>query len=517
MSEEVRDLGQQLVAAAWDAARLSAPDVDAVRLGEVLECVEETQAQLAGLRMRLIRQAQAAAAYPVIDQVRISSRTTTQQASADLKLAADLGESFELIAAAVSAGTVSLAQARAMVQGMKSLPVKLSRAESEQCQAELVARAEVLGPHELRALAVRMVELLDPVAAEDEEAKRLEREERRARAGRNLRIKPDHHGSMRITGQLPVAEGALLQAQIEALMPPVSAYAHEDFTPHKDARRADALVALTGIAANSGALPAHGLDRPHVHITLDLDALTTGLGRIGVLGSTPEQQITASEARRLACDAHLIPIVLGGESRPLDVGRDERVVPKGMRAALTLRDRGCVFPHCAATPQVCEAHHIVPWWDGGVTSLANAMLLCPHHHRLVEPDPQQSADSQWQARISHDTGLPEFIPPTHIDAARRPRQHRRFYLPIKNLMPDDLVAGMPRLRKPLVAVRASDTRVMEPAPRESTDDPWHPDYQPPPRMPPPPVNEVPWIPGLPHLDPKDDPWHPDYQTPPGGT
>ncbi len=490
MSEEVRDLGQQLVAAAWEVVRITSDaEAQTVRLGDLLDSVEEAQAQLDGLRMRLVCEAQLAGADAVLDKVRSSTRATTQRASADLRLAQDLGEGYPLIHQAVCQGTISLAQAEGMVIGLKKLPVRLTRHDLERCQTTLLAEAEFLGPQELRILAARMLELIDPDAADQADAARLAREERLAKAGRSLRIKPDHHGSMRITGQLPVADGALLQAQIDALLPPVSTYANEDFTPSRDARQADALVLLTQVAANAGSLPAHGLGRPQIHVTLQWESLRDGLGRVGLLDRGDDEQLTPAEARRLACDARLIPIVLGGHSQPLDVGREHRVVPKWLRAALTQRDQGCVFPHCAAPAAACEAHHIQPWWAGGETSLANTMLLCPHHHRLVEPVPNQSAESQWQAHIDPATGLPVFLPPPHIDAARRPRQHRRFRLAMLQLIPDQAEPPSFEVREPHAAPVLVMSSSPAPPPRRATlppplnpkDDPWHPHYEPPPR------------------------------------
>ena len=482
MSKDVRDLGQQLVAAAWDAVRITDDAAaQAARLGDLLDSVEATQAQLAGVRMRLVHEAQVAGADVVIDKVRASTRTTTQRASADLRLAHDLGEDYPLIHQAVCRGTISLAQAEGMVTGLKKLPVRLTRHDLERCQTTLLAEAEFLGPQELRVLAARMLEVIHPDAADEADAVRLAREERLAKAGRSLRIKPDHHGSVRITGQLPVADGAVLQAQSDALLPPVTAYAHEDFTPSRDARQADALVLLTQVAANAGDLPGHGLARPHVHVTLQWESLRDGLGRVGLLDRGDHEQLTPAEARRLACDAHLIPIVLGGQSQPLDVGRSHRLVPTWLRTALTQRDQGCAFPHCAAPAAACEAHHIRPWWAGGQTSLTNTVLLCPHHHRLVEPVPNQSEESQWRAHIEPATGLPTFLPPRHIDPGRRPRQHRRFRLAMLKLIPDEAEPASPVGVTGSAAVSQPCSVSALPPPLDPKDDPWHPAYEPPPR------------------------------------
>ncbi|MER7244325.1 DUF222 domain-containing protein [Kribbella sp. NPDC000426] len=88
--------------------------------------------------------------------------------------------------------------------------------------------------------------------------------------------------------------------------------------------------------------------------------------------------LSAATIRRLACDAKIIPLVLGSNSEPLDVGRCERLVTRAMRRALNARDRGCVV--CGAPPVMCDAHHLISWIDGGITAVSNLALLCRRHH-----------------------------------------------------------------------------------------------------------------------------------------
>jgi hypothetical protein len=323
---------------------------------------------------------------------------------------------------------VSLAQAEAIVAGLKKLPAGLTRGQVVECQEVILGYVDTLGPAELRTLATRLVEVVDPDFADAHEASRLAAEERAAHRGRFLRLAPDFHGSMRITGQLPAADAALLSAQLDALMPPQTTYAEAGEVAGPEVRRADALVLLVQVAAGCGQVPARGGDRPRVHLTLDYATLLSGLGRVTVLGQDGVDGLSAGEARRLACDADLVPIVLGTGSRPLDVGRTIRMFTPSIRAALVQRDQGCVFPGCTAPPAACEAHHIVPWRAGGASRLANGILLCPHHHRLVEPDPLQSEQSQWRVHLDEVTGLPWFTPPRHVDPHRRPRQHQRHRL-----------------------------------------------------------------------------------------
>jgi hypothetical protein len=75
----------------------------------------------------------------------------------------------------------------------------------------------------------------------------------------------------------------------------------------------------------------------------------------------------------------------GGQAAPgpgwgalpaLEVGRATRVVHPAQRAALAVRDQGCVFPGCERPLGWCDAHHLWHWVDGGPTDLANLALLC---------------------------------------------------------------------------------------------------------------------------------------------
>ena len=473
MSEKVRDLKLAVEAVGEHVCALRvATEEDVAEFVELLADLDEVEAQLAGLRLHLIGEARHGGALEVLDRVRTSPRATTAQSSASVRLAGELSGRFWVLAEALRDGALSLAQAEAIVYGLKKLPGMVGDVALERCQRELLGFCDRLGPHELRIAATRMWELLDPEGAEQEEADRLDREARRAKARRYFRLSSDFHGSVKLSGSLPAADAALLEAQLEALIRPASKYRENgEAVPDRDTRRADALVELAALAASTEKVPAQGGDRPHVHILLPWTMLLTGLGRAEIL-NLPGEQLTPGEARRLACDAEIIPIVLGSKSEPLDVGQAERWVTKPIRAALRLRDRGCAFPSCGARVAACEAHHIQPWWDGGVTSFDNLVLLCPHHHRLVEPDPREAAEWQWQVVLDPVTGQPWFIPPRQIDITRTRRRHRRFEV-------DDLLAP------DSAGVRPEPEKPPEPRPKfqflEPADDPWHEDYVPPER------------------------------------
>jgi hypothetical protein len=120
-------------------------------------------------------------------------------------------------------------------------------------------------------------------------------------------------------------------------------------------------------------------ERPHVTLTVGIEALVgAGAGELD-----HARPVTPEVARRLACDASVRRVVVGPGSEPLDVGRRTAVVPAAMRRAVIVRDRRCRFPGCDRPQSWCDAHHVVHWADGGPTSLANLLLLCRRHHRMV--------------------------------------------------------------------------------------------------------------------------------------
>ncbi|MFI5728472.1 DUF222 domain-containing protein [Kribbella sp. NPDC051587] len=121
--------------------------------------------------------------------------------------------------------------------------------------------------------------------------------------------------------------------------------------------------------------------------------------------------LSASTARMLACDAKIIPVVLGSQSEPLDVGRCERLVTKGMRHALNTRDRGCVV--CGAPPVMCDARHLISWIDGGITAVSNLVLLCRIHHVDLHA-------GKWTVTITN--GQAQVARPSWAEAPSRRRQ-----------------------------------------------------------------------------------------------
>ncbi len=116
--------------------------------------------------------------------------------------------------------------------------------------------------------------------------------------------------------------------------------------------------------------------RARIHEPTPGRAAARGEGCALIAGSSVREPISAAAAGRIACDAALIPAVLGGPSQLLDLGRAVRTATAAQPRALALRDRGCTAPGCDRPPEWCQAHHIIPWSQGGTTDLNTLTLAC---------------------------------------------------------------------------------------------------------------------------------------------
>jgi hypothetical protein len=295
------------------------------------------------------------------------------------------------VAEAYERGEMSFAHAAAICQISRDIAPDVLAAGADKLLAE---QAASLSPVDTRRAAVRIRDHFDPQAAE--------RRTGRIFGDRWLTVDRTVHDCVSIQGILDPEGGELLARTLGALTPPPAP--GDDRSP--GARRADALVQMCRLAG--AAAPEAGGEKPHVVVTIDWETLRDGLtasvttpgARLGT--GTP---IHPSTARRLACDATLIPAVLGAVGEPLDIGRATRVVPAGMRRALVLRDGGCRFPGCDRRPEWTDAHHLEPWARGGGTHVGNLLLLCRNHHVAVH-------EGGW--------GL-DYDPRTNTATAYRPR------------------------------------------------------------------------------------------------
>ena len=325
-----------------------------------------------------------------------------------------------VVAEALAAGTSTVPVAAVALREVPRILPLLPTAERD----DLLGRYLSLSDHGTRTLRELSTRIVGEFAPE-----RLVREEEVQQGCESVFWADLPSGLTRFVAELSGGHAAVVKHALRALSAPAPALApaldRDVRTPAK--RRADALVRLVETAAGvlDGSTP-----RPvgefggtaKLLITMDYATLYTalrdkglvtdtntgtdtdtdtdtatdvgtdsGAGPVpaylpGVGRSTGGDYLDAGTLRRLACDADLIPVVLGGESEPLDVGRARRLFTGGLRTAIIHRDQGCTFPGCDRPPDWCDAHHVIPWWAGGETTLTNAALLCARHHTIVHRD-----------------------------------------------------------------------------------------------------------------------------------
>jgi hypothetical protein len=318
-------------------------------------------------------------------------RVDRPAASASLRLAEALERRWHVLAGAVRDGRVSIAQARVVARCLDDL-ARAGDVPAEvltKAEAELVRLAAEHPPGDLRRLGERITTLVAPQLGEERDRKALERAEREASAATRLSMRRRGDGSTDLTARIPDQVAARLGTFLDAYTSPRTGDgpAHRDRATGqvlpRDRMLGEAFCSLVE-AIPSTAMPLHGGSATTVVVTVDLDTLREGVGSATVDDGT---RITAAQARRLACQAGVVPAVLGGESQPLDLGRTRRLFTSTQRTALTLRQPTCRAEGCEVPASWCEAHHATqPWSQGGTTNLADGMLLCPwHHHRAHDP------------------------------------------------------------------------------------------------------------------------------------
>lgn len=201
------------------------------------------------------------------------------------------------------------------------------------------------------------------------------------RAHRSLVKGPGPLGLSRYTLILDEEGAAIVDAAVDALAKPSpdeDTGASDSRTPQ--ARRADALLDLVSRAVGA----PEGVPRQaktSVVVTIGLDVLQ---GRCRGAGLTMAGDIlTTDTVRRMACEAQLVPVVLGANAEILDQGMGRRLFDRAQIRHLWIRDGHCTFPGCSKPAAWTDAHHLVHWLDGGPTDVSNAALLCRAHHTVV--------------------------------------------------------------------------------------------------------------------------------------
>ncbi|MGJ9412895.1 DUF222 domain-containing protein [Aeromicrobium sp. CF4.19] len=337
---------------------------------------------------------------------------------------------------AMANGRLSTRQVKAISRALDQLPKTVTAVQREACETQLVEDAPRMDLKLFERHADRVVghfltttedETGDKSDLDAAENNLVAAREKRAWDNADFWMGPAVDGSVKGGFTIPEAQAAQLRVAMDALCAPqveinsptrLSRRSGEvllDERPSYRTRQGWAFTYLCELLPTEK-LPETNNLGPILTINLDHQTL---IEKMKVATLSTGERISAGQARRMACEHRLLPAVLGGESLPLDLGRDKRLFTLHQRQGLALRDRGCVFPGCDRPPGWCVAHHARRTWaDGGGTDLHDGVLLCPHHHRILHAD-------GWD--ITFNTrGHPALVPPATLDPRRRPRLHDRF-------------------------------------------------------------------------------------------
>jgi hypothetical protein len=221
---------------------------------------------------------------------------------------------------------------------------------------------------------------------------------------RYLEFSKREDGRIALHGLLDAVGGGAVRGALE----PLCARSGAGDERTRSRRLADGLVELAMHALDHGFATEGKLRRTHLQLTASVD---TVMGLAGAPGGDLEFAgvVPAATVQRLACDASIRRVLLGPDSAVIDVGRALRVPSGAGRAALRVRDQGCVWPGCDRPSSWTNAHHVLHWGHGGKTDLDNLVLLCHRHHWKVH-------EGGWQV-VRSEEGRVLAIPPAYTSRA----------------------------------------------------------------------------------------------------
>ncbi len=290
-----------------------------------------------------------------------------------------------------------IAERAAVCAAMPEVHAALAAGELSAGHADAIARAaNRLDADERVELAAQAPSLVVQAAGTSVDAfarhvrdlaRRISRDEglrhhEKLRSQRTVRRWMDREGMCHTQISLDPEADARLSAAFDAAVAAEKAKPDDHRT--FDQLKADAFMAIvTATAAPGSRRPAELL------VLIDLETLRSGLHEAGVCETYDGQSLPPATVRRLACEADIIPIVLDGEHRVVDVGRAKRLASADQRRALRAMHQTCAAPDCPVRFGDCDIHHLQEWKQGGKTNLANLIPLCSKHHHLIH-------EGQWR-------------------------------------------------------------------------------------------------------------------------
>ncbi|MDI3314505.1 MAG: HNH endonuclease signature motif containing protein [Mycobacterium sp.] len=348
-------------------------------------------------------------------------RITRGEAAQRIHEAADLGERRALTgeplpprlpctAAGQRAGTIGTGHVTVIRRFFRQLPHWVDAPTRDRAESQLADLAARHRPDELRKLADKLADCLNPDGnfSDGDRARRREL---------TLGIQ-DADGMSPIRGWLTPEVRAGLEAVLARWAAPGMCHpdhqaATVDGTPCEDAvardarstgqRNHDALAAVVRSVLASGKLGQHNGLPASIIVTTTLQELEAGAGRALTGGGS---LLPMSDVIRLARHAHHY-LAIFDNGRAIGLYHTKRLASPGQRIVLYAKDRGCSFPSCDVPGYFCEVHHVTEYAKSRKTHIDDLTFGCGQHHPLVK-------EGGWQTR-KRASGETEWLPPAHLD------------------------------------------------------------------------------------------------------
>ena len=346
---------------AVDVAGLCGPGLRA-RLGEIARAESQLAAMKAATLGEIARRSgDGAAAHAATHEMAVSGR----KARGEVRDAVRLGE-LDATRTGLADGTVPVGHAQLIARAAGDAPVD---------EAMLAQRAQLEGYDEFRRTVARHVADVSC----DDGASVLERQ-RQARTGT---IGTRHSDGMTVVHlEVDPLTGARLGTVIAAAERRL--FRNEDRAERRTPpqRTADA---ITELILDPDAKRPGGAS---LIVVADYDILNRRLANGRLADGTP---VPISEIAKIAVDAQLLPTIFQAATGDLRMGRAGRTATEMQRAALALRDKGCVG--CGIPPERCQHHHIEFWQHQGPTDYWNLVTVCADCHN--DKIHQQGFTVEW--------------------------------------------------------------------------------------------------------------------------
>ena len=323
---------------------------------------------------------------------------------------------FPALAAALRRGAVSMDHIDAIAVAWNNAdPADRSALEAD--HEELATAAARMSVAEFAAHVRRRRE----ADLRDKGESRELRERRKNRASSNWNLLS---GRYELRVDLDAARGKALETTIDAEIERMIRdddldELHPELRSDRAHLRAYAIARLASRGFQFGEpTPSLGA-RTELCVIIDAETLRDGEHTGTICETVDGVPIPVSLARRLACEAGIIPVVLGTAGEVLDLGRTSRLANRAQRRGQAAMYSTCAAPGCEVPFSRCQIHHLHWWENGGPTDMDNLVPLCGHHHHLVH-------DAGFTATLTADRTLRWYLPDgTHsADQPLRPRRPR---------------------------------------------------------------------------------------------